>query len=229
MTKNFNYENPPLEVLKNKDSHLRIMTDFLIEKKDPVILEFGVERGFSTKVFTWLAEKVNGKVISIDINDCSQVVKSHTWSFLQSDDLEIDYILSKFPDVKKFGVDIIYIDSYHENFHVQKLLLKWFKYVKKDGAIFIDDIDSHPFRKKKDIWNSIVYDLTDEAIKDFYYSNINHIFYTRYFGENGLAKLTKLSDLFTEANKVNKIWNYNILIKIIYPYLRKISKLLKFK
>ena len=29
---------------------------FLIEKKDPVILEFGVERGFSTKVFTWLAE-----------------------------------------------------------------------------------------------------------------------------------------------------------------------------
>ena len=105
----------------------------------------------------------------------------------------------------------------------------WFKYLKKGGAIFVDDVDSEPFRRNKDIWNSIVYDLTDEAIKDFYYSNKENVFYTRYFGENGLAKLLKLSELFSEPNNIKKIWSYNIFIKIIYPYLRKLRKLFRFR
>ncbi|MDB4232607.1 class I SAM-dependent methyltransferase [Candidatus Pelagibacter sp.] len=221
------YENAPIKSLINQDNHLRIMAEFIEEKKNPVILEFGVERGSSTRVFTWLAEQIDGNVYSIDINDCSQAASSKNWHFFQSDDLKVDNILEKFPEIKEHGVDMIYIDSYHENHHVQKLLNLWFKYVKKDGAIFIDDVDSYIFRNKKDIWNSIVYDLTDEAIKDFYYSNTQNIFYTRYYGENGLAKLLKYSNLFDEPNKISKLWNYNIFIKILYPYLRKISKIFK--
>ena len=222
-----NYEKAPIKNLINKDNHLRIMSEFLERKKDPVVLEFGVERGSSTKVFTWLAEQINGNIYSIDITDCSQVISSKSWHFFQSDDLKIENILERFPEIKNRGVDMIYIDSYHENHHVQKLLNLWFKYVKKEGAIFIDDVDSYKFRKKKDIWNSIVYDLTDEAIKSFYYSNIEKTFYTRYYGENGLAKLLKYSDLLDEPNQINKLWNYNIFIKILYPYLRKISKIFK--
>jgi hypothetical protein len=222
-----NYENAPIKSLINPNNHLRIMAEFLEKKKDPVVLEFGVERGSSTKVFTWLAEQINGKVYSIDINDCSQVTSSKKWNFFQSDDLKVENILEKFPEIKDQGVDMIYIDSYHENHHVQKLLNIWFKYVKKEGAIFIDDVDSYKFRNKKDIWNSIVYDLTDDAIKDFYYSNIKNIFYTRYYGENGLAKLVKYSNLLDEPIPVSKIWNYNIFIKILYPYLRRISKYFK--
>jgi len=222
-----NYEKAPIKNLINKDNHLRIMSEFLERKKDPVVLEFGVERGSSTKVFTWLAEQINGNIYSIDISDCSQVISSKNWHFFQSDDLKIENILERFPEIKNRGVDMIYIDSYHENHHVQKLLNLWFKYVKKEGAIFIDDVDSYKFRKKKDIWNSIVYDLTDEAIKSFYYSNIEKTFYTRYYGENGLAKLLKYSDLLDEPNQINKLWNYNIFIKILYPYLRKISKIFK--
>ena len=30
-----------------------------------------------------------------------------------------------------------------------------------------------------------------------------------------------------EPNKIFKIWNYNPIIKIIYPYLRKIAKFFK--
>ena len=50
----------------------------------------------------------------------------------------------------KKGVDLIYVDSYHEDKHVQKLLSLYFKYVKKNGAIFVDDIDNLYFRKNKD-------------------------------------------------------------------------------
>ena len=124
------YENAPIKSLINQDNHLRIMAEFIEEKKNPVILEFGVERGSSTRVFTWLAEQIDGNVYSIDINDCSQAASSKNWHFFQSDDLKVDNILEKFPEIKEHGVDMIYIDSYHENHHVQKLLNLWFKYVK---------------------------------------------------------------------------------------------------
>jgi len=223
-----NLKNQDYPIILNKGSHLRLMTDFLIKKKNPVILELGVERGGSTKAFLWFLEKINGKLYSVDIDDCSKVSKSLNWKFVQSNDLDYEYILKIFPEIKNCGVDLIYIDSYHENFHVSKLLNIWFKYLKKDGAIFIDDIDSFPFRIKKDTWNSIVYDLTDDVIKEFYYNNFDKVNLTKYFGENGLGKIYKLTDLYDEPNPARKIWNYNILIKIIYPYLRKLKKLLSF-
>jgi len=226
---NLDYNEPTPKDLLKKYSHLRLMTDFLENKKNPKVLELGVERGSSTKAFLWYLEKSNGKLFSIDIDDCSKVANSKNWKFLQSNDLNSDYILDNFDEIKKEGVDLIYIDSYHENFHVLKLLNIWFKYLKKDGAIFIDDIDSYPFRKRKDTWNSIVYDLTDDIIKEFYYNNNEKVLYSKYFGENGLGKIYKLVDFNVEANKKGIIWNYNPLIKIIYPYLRKIKKLISFK
>ena len=226
---NINYNEPTAKKLLKKNSHLRIMTEFLDNKDNPKVLELGVERGSSTNAFLWYLEKKNGKLFSVDIQDCSKVANSKNWNFIKSDDLNSDYILETFDQIKKEGVDLIYIDSYHENYHVLKLLNIWFKYLKKDGAIFIDDIDSYPLRIKKDTWNSIVYDLTSDIIKEFYYNNIEKTLYTKYFGENGLGKIYKLVDFNIEANKTKKIWNYNIAIKIIYPYLRKFKKLVSFK
>ena len=216
------------ETLKNKNEHLRIMVDFLKTRKNPNILELGVERGSSTTAFCWIAEQINGSVFSVDIDDCSDAVISDKWKFIQSNDLNYKFILKKFEKLEKEGIDLIYIDSYHENHHVLKLLNIWFKFVKKDGAIFIDDIDSFPFRKNKDTWNSIVYDLTNKTVKEFYYANHEKIFYTKYFGENGLAKLQKLTNFGDEQNQHKLIWNYNPLVKFIYPCLRFIKKLIRF-
>ncbi|WP_415299610.1 class I SAM-dependent methyltransferase [Candidatus Pelagibacter sp. Uisw_134_02] len=226
---NIDYNEPIAKELLKENSHLRIMTKFLDNKENPKVLELGVERGSSTKAFLWYLEKKNGKLFSVDIQDCSKVANSKIWNFIQSDDLNSNYILKTFDEIKKEGIDLIYIDSYHENYHVLKLLNIWFKYLKKDGAIFIDDIDSYPFRKNKDIWNSIVYDLTSDIIKEFYYNNNEKVLYTKHFGENGLGKIYKLVDFNIEANKTKKIWNYNIFIKIIYPYLRMFKKLISLK
>lgn len=221
-----NYSNVE-ETLSKKNNHQKIMVDYLKTKKKPNILELGTERGSSTTAFLWIAEKIDGKVFSVDLNDCSDVVVSKNWEFIQSNDLDYENILKKFEILKTEGIDLIYIDSFHENHHVLKLLNIWFKYVKKDGAIFIDDVDSLPFRKKKDIWNSLVYDLTDDTIKNFYYKNEEKIFYTKYFGENGLAKLEKLTDIFDEPNKGKDIWNYNIFLKILYPTFRTLKRMIK--
>ena len=221
-----NYKNN-LEIIKDKNNHLRIMMDFLRTKKNPNILELGVERGSSTTAFCSVSEEINGQVYSVDIDNCSDAVISKNWNFVQSNDLDYKFILNKFYKLELEGIDLIYIDSYHENHHVLKLLNIWFKYLKKNGVIFVDDVDSFPYRKKKDIWNSIIYDQTDEVVKNFYYNNEEKIFYTRYFGENGLAKLEKLSDFLDEQNHYRSIWNYNPLIRFIYPYLKGIKKIFR--
>ena len=46
---NINYNDEPRKKLIDKNSHLRIMTDFLLTKEKPVILEFGVGKSFITK------------------------------------------------------------------------------------------------------------------------------------------------------------------------------------
>ncbi|OUX36272.1 MAG: hypothetical protein CBE33_06090 [Candidatus Pelagibacter sp. TMED273] len=222
-----NYKDTEKILKENKYNHLRIMVDFLKSKNKPNILELGVERGASTTAFCIIAEEIDGKVYSVDINNCNDAVTSNNWRFIQSNDLNHNFILDNFKELKNNGIDLIYIDSYHENYHVLKLLNIWFKYLKKNGAIFVDDVESLPFRKKKDPWNSIVYDQTKETVRNFYYNNEDKIFFTMYYGENGLAKLEKLTDFLDEPNKIKKIWNYNYLLKVVYPYLRRLKNYFK--
>ncbi len=210
-------------------NHLDRMVEFASTKQNPTILEFGVQRALSTNKFISFAEKNNASVLSVDIEDYSNVSKSSKWKFLKSNDLDIENVISNFPEIKETGLDLIFIDSNHEDFHVKELLLKYFKYVKKDGAIFIDDIDNYPLRLKKDTRNSIVYDLTLDAIKEFYYSNMNlcslKIFLDNQ--ENGLAMIHKKGNFEIEANPIKQVWNYNGFIKIIYPFLKKIKMILR--
>ena len=99
--------------MHNTEDHIDLMIDFVSKKQNPTILEFGVERGSSTKKFINFAEKNSAKVFSVDIADCSKVSNSKNWKFLQSNDLNLDYILDQFDEIKKNGVDLIFIDSYH--------------------------------------------------------------------------------------------------------------------
>ena len=209
--------------------HLNRLVEFASTKKNPLILEFGVQQALSTKKFIDFAEKNNASVLSIDIEEYGRVSNSSKWKFLRSNDLDINFILKKFPEIEKEGIDLLFIDSNHEDFHVLELLLKYFKHIKKNGAIFIDDVDNYPLRLKKDYRNAIVYDLTLEAIKNFYYNNSKicslKIFYDD--KENGLAMIHKKSELGDEPNRITKIWNYNPFLKIIYPFLKKLKMLLR--
>ena len=43
--------------MHNTENHIDLMIDFVSKKQKPTILEFGVERGYSTKKFIDFAEK----------------------------------------------------------------------------------------------------------------------------------------------------------------------------
>ena len=70
--------------------------NFIFDKiknlKNPIILEFGVQRGQSTKRFLDLINRRGGKLYSIDIDDCSKILKNKKWKFIQSRDDNFRFI-----------------------------------------------------------------------------------------------------------------------------------------
>ena len=81
------------------------------------ILELGVHEGISTKMFLQLCDDNQGKLISVDIHDCSKVSNNKRWTFIHSSDDNFDLINSY---IKK-DLDVIFIDSLHEPNHVKKV------------------------------------------------------------------------------------------------------------
>ncbi|MDB9827278.1 class I SAM-dependent methyltransferase [Candidatus Pelagibacter sp.] len=95
--------------------------DYMIERikhfQNIQILELGVKRGTSTKKFIELCNVNNGFLTSIDINDCSNVIKSDRWKFIHSSDDNFDMLDKIIPK----NLDFIFIDSLHEPNHVKKV------------------------------------------------------------------------------------------------------------
>tara|TARA_B100000767_G_C19626655_1_gene476431 strand:+ start:40 stop:768 length:729 start_codon:yes stop_codon:yes gene_type:complete len=204
--------------------------------KNPIILELGVNKGSSTAKFLDYVNTFGGELYSVDIVDCSKIIHTdrfkniltEKWNFIKSNDLNIEYIFSKFPLLEK-GVDLIYIDSYHDYTHVQKILKKWFFYIRKHGYIFFDDTESCQYRKIKDFSHSVNNDSIDALVKDFHYRNYNQVVLTKYYSGSGLSELFKLSEFASNADFSSNVWNYNSLIGNIYLYLKKIIYSLKNK
>mgnify|MGYP001201918174 FL=1 len=199
----------------------KVIKEKLDTIKNPVILELGVNRGRSTKRFIDHIELNGGELYSIDIKDCSNAIISNKWNFLQCNDLNRKKIIETFPNLNN-GIDLLFIDSYHDPYHVRSLLLKWFYFVKKKGFIFFDDTESYLYRIKKNYILAMINDSINSEIKDFYHQNYDQLIYTKYFHGSGLAEFYKVSELNTHPNK-KKIWRYNYLISRIYLLLKKIN------
>lgn len=200
----------------------------LVDRRDQLILECGVNRGSSTSIFTAISEQNNSICYSIDILDCSDVVKSDRWSFFQSDDTDVKRILSRFPKIQTLGIDILYIDSEHTASHVEKVLYAWYPYLNKNSLIFVDDIDSYIYKKgsKKDnIFNEINWEEINKFTVDFARSNRSDVSLVHYFTKTGLAKMHKFSDKGSLPLKVSLKKRPFGLVTFI-KLLKKIKKVL---
>ena len=113
---------------------------------NPVILELGTDTGASATVFLQACEEADGRLVSVDIRDCSDVCTSSRWNFVQCDSVDIDFVLSRAPHLRD-GIDILYVDSMHRKSHVEKELMGWYPFMTQGAHIFFDDVDSNPYRK----------------------------------------------------------------------------------
>ena len=205
--------------MKNEYSHK--LDEFIFKEinslNNPNILEFGVREGISTKKFLDLCEKENGYLYSIDIDDCSNVSKSNRWNFIKSRDDDFKYLEKKLPP--KF--DIILIDSFHNAAHVKKILFYYYKKLKLNGLLFIDDICWLPYVKNnyRNHFNSEINNReTFAMLNEVLLSNQKNINLSYTFIGSGMAKIIKLNNnLLNEPIKVKsrELSFKNILRKMI--------------
>ena len=199
--------------------------DYIIEKikniKNIQILELGVNKGTSTKKFLKLCELNDGFLTSVDIVDCSQVVKSDKWNFIHSSDDNFKLIDNIIPK----EIDFIFIDSFHEPNHVQKIFFHYYDYLKKGGICIIDDISWVPYSKNEyrdNSHNEYTNRLTFQKILDIHNQNKTKFLLEFLFEASGLAIITKKENVL---NKPKKIMSREISFKnLIRKYLKIVPK-----
>jgi predicted O-methyltransferase YrrM len=196
-----------------KISYIKQITDKI---KFPRILELGVQKGNSTKMFLELCDKNDGYLISVDIDDCSLVASNKRWKFIHSSDDNFNLINNKINE----KLDLIFIDSYHEPNHIKKIFYNYYKFLKTDGICIIDDISWLPYSKFNICDNDFIERinrLTFEKILNIYNSNTENFILDFHFEGTGLAIIKKIKDELCAEKKIkNRLYNIKNLLKKIY-------------
>ena len=207
--------------LEIKDDYERKLNNFMVHEVDKVknlkILEFGVRKGISTKIFLNLCKTNNGKLYSVDVDDYSSLYKDENWKFIHTRDDDFKTIEENIPN----EFDLIYLDSYHEPKHVEKIIRYYYPKLKTSGIYVIDDICWLPYTKgnyRDDFGCEMANFDTFNQILDIYFNNIQNFDLDFTFVGSGLAKIFKKND--NELNVSKKIPSRqfsfkNILKKII--------------
>ena len=193
----------------------------LIKKIDkiqnPTILELGVQNGRSTKKFLEICKINSGKLYSVDIDDCSNVVNDENWNFFHTRDDDFTFIKSKIPNL----IDVLFIDTLHEADHVEKLIYGYFDKIKIGGYLFIDDISHLPYLKnseRNNFYCEINNQETFVRILEIYSNNQNNIELEFSFISSGLAILKKKKNFL---NKKKNIISRNFTLKNFMRYIFK--------
>jgi predicted O-methyltransferase YrrM len=181
----------------------------------PLILEFGVRDGISTNFFLDLCKKNNGKLYSVDVNDCSKVSNDSNWTFIKSRDDNFGYIEKNIPQY----FDIIYLDTLHEADHVEKIFNYYYSKLKVNGYFYIDDISWLPYVNTNNFYSEINNYETFERILEIFYVNEKNFDLNINFNSSGLCKIFKKN--YNPLNISKKIRSRKYSLKNIF---RKIYK-----
>jgi len=190
--------------------------------KEPIILELGVQKGRSTKKFLELCNKNNGKLFSVDLDNCSNVSKDKKWKFFQTRDDNFDFIKSQIPN----KIDVLFIDTLHEANHVKKLLYEYYPLLNSNGYIFIDDISHLPYLENKhrnNFYCEINNKETFETILSIYSENDKNFELNFSFFSSGLAVIKKLNE--NSLNTSNKLalrdYTFKNFLRLIWKKIKK--------
>ncbi len=205
-----------------KNDYIRKLSNFMMNeiqnKENLKILEFGVRKGISTKMFLELCKKNNGKLYSVDLEDYSDIVKDDNWTFIHCRDDNFEKIEKIIPE----EFDIIYLDSWHEPNHVEKIIYHYYPKVKQGGLYVIDDICWIPYVKNnyRDNFGCEIANIeTFQRILEIHYTNKDNFDVEFTFVGSGLAKITKKN--LNSLNASKKIPDRSKSIKNL---VRKILK-----
>ena len=195
--------------------------DYIVQRikgfKKIQILELGVQNGVSTKRFIDLCDVNDGFLTSIDIKDCSNVIKNDRWKFIHSSDDNFEIIDKIIPR----AIDFIFIDSMHEPNHVEKVFYHYYDFLKKGGICIIDDISWLPYSKdqyRDNEFSEYINISTFNKILEIFNQNQKNFSLEFFFKDSGYAIITKNKENLLNKSKEIKSREYGIknLLRKIY-------------
>jgi len=129
--------------------------------KPKVILELGVRKGESTFVFNKIQKTLNNTFISVDIEDCSNVINDPDWRFIKEDSIKF---LKNFTSWSKSNInsskpDIIFIDTSHLYEETLQEIKFSAEIISDNGAIIFHDTNHNhlTFLENNIIYNKFNY------------------------------------------------------------------------
>src|SRR5258707_15188166 len=107
------------------------------------VLELGTRGGVSTTAVLAGVEKSGGRVISVDIEDCSAVAAGHPqWAFWHGSSTDADMA----QDIATYAgpFQLLLIDTFHSYEQAQAELALWHPHVAPGGTICMHDPETFP-------------------------------------------------------------------------------------
>ena len=210
-----------MQYVPKYENKIEFIIDLIKDIKDINILELGVREGISTKRFLDVCKKNNGNLISVDIENCSNVSNDPNWNFIHSSDDNFEFLDRQ---INK-NLDFIYIDSYHEPSHVEKIFFHYYEFLKINGICVIDDISWLPYCKKEyrdNEFSEITNKLVFNKILEIYNQNKDKFSLEFFFEGSGLGIIKKKN---LGLNKSKKIISRELSIKnILRHFFRRKPK-----
>jgi cephalosporin hydroxylase len=126
--------------------HLSDLFFDVMSQAPRLIVELGTRGGESTRVLLAAAEQLGARVLSVDLNDCSQVTLSdkqrQRWTFVQSDDVAFGKTgFAGWCEEQQLPVraDVIFLDTSHYYEHTLEELRAWVPHVPRGGLLILHD------------------------------------------------------------------------------------------
>jgi len=137
--------------------YINFFFEIVIKEKPNLIVELGVNMGFSTRAFlAGLHKNKKGKLISVDIEDFGNLNISKKfrkkWLFFHENDIDFS---KKFQNICsrnkiKPKINILFIDTSHEYQHTLKELKVFEKYMSKNSLYIFHDSNLNWYYFRKD-------------------------------------------------------------------------------
>ena len=124
--------------------HLGILFFTAVNSNSKLMVELGTRGGESTRALLAAASLTDSVLLSIDIEDCSQIKVpfSDRWHFLMADDIKFGKtgfrewcIEHSLPPV----IDLLFIDTSHEYTHTKNEIELWAGYLSDRGILIFHD------------------------------------------------------------------------------------------
>jgi cephalosporin hydroxylase len=134
------------------DEHLELMFVEGLLCRPQLIVELGVRHGISTRVFEQVADLCGSRIISADLEDCSEASSYPQWHFFRGDDI---YLARLFPELCEQlkiqpSIDLLFIDTSHYYNHTLHEIQSWFPLLSPRARVMFHDTNLRLIGSRED-------------------------------------------------------------------------------